>query len=115
MKLAQPIDKRLRLVLIATALLLLLQGAQILIVAQRNLGDSTTNQGFTFAFACLFLIPTSLILTGTVLWLLRRERSDFKPLFLLGAVNVLLAVQLGWFAVHPCSWAAGLGLRLAGC
>jgi len=108
-------DKRLRLVLLGTFLLVMLQAGQLLIVAERNLGNAETISSFTFAFVCLFFIPTSLILTGTVMWLLRGVRQEHKPLFLLGVINILLAVQLSWFAVNPCSWAAVFGLRLSGC
>jgi hypothetical protein len=108
-------DKRLRLVLLGTFLLLLLQAGQLLIIAERNLGNSTSNGAFTFAFVCLFFIPTSLILTGAVMWLLRGSRQEHKPLYLLGLINILLALQLSWFAVDPCSWAMILGLHLSGC
>ena len=108
-------DRRLRLVLLGTFLLMLLQVGQLIIIAERNLGNATNIASFTFAFVCLFFIPTSLILTGSVMWLLRSVRQDHKPLFLLGAINILLAVQLSWFAVHPCSWGTVLGLHLNGC
>ena len=108
-------DKRLRLVLLGTFLLVMLQFGQLFIIAERNLGTTTSISSFTFAFVCLFFVPTSLILTGTVMWLLRHAGQHHRPLFLLGAVNLLLAVQLSWFAVHPCSWSMVLGLRLSGC
>ncbi len=108
-------DKRLRLALIGTVLLIVLQAGEFLIIAERNQGSDTAMISFTFSFVSLFFIPTSLILTGAVLYLVRHQRNESKPLFLLGLINVLLAVQLAWFAVHPCSWAAVFGLRLAGC
>jgi len=108
-------DKRLRLVLLGTFLLALLQGGELFIIAERNFGTATSNAAFTFAFVCLFFIPTSLILTGAVMWVQRSARQEHKLLYLLGIVNILLAVQLSWFAVHPCSWGMVLGLRLSGC
>ena len=108
-------DKRLRLALLGTLLLVLLQAGEFLIVAERNHGTDTAMLAFTFSFVSLFFIPTSLILTGVVLYLVRHQHQEQKPLFLLGLVNVVLALQLAWFAVHPCSWAAIFGLRLAGC
>lgn len=108
-------DKRLRLVFLGTFLLMMLQAGQLFIIAERNLGNATSISSFTFAFVCLFFIPTSLILTGAVMWTLRSERQEHKPLFLLGVINGLLAVQLSWFAVHPCSWGMILGLHLSGC
>jgi len=108
-------DKRLRLVLLGTFLLVMLQAGQLFIIAERNLGNATSTFSFTFAFVCLFFIPTSLILTGAVMWLLRGVRQEHKPLFMLGIINIALAVQLGWFAGHPCSWGLILGLHLSGC
>jgi len=108
-------DKRLRLVLLGTFLLMLLEAGQLFIIAERNLGNASDNASFTFAFVYLFFIPTSLILSGAVMWTLRNSRQEHKPLFLLGAINLLLAIQLGWFAIDPCSWGMILGLRLSGC
>ncbi len=113
--LLRTLEPRLRIMLIATTLFAILQGGQFMLIAQRNLGGAAGSSGFLYVLTSLFFIPSGIILTGAVLWLVRHNSATQRPLLLLGLINILLAFHLAWYAIDSCSWAMMLGLQLGGC
>lgn len=112
---ARNLDKRLRLLVISTGLLLLPQIGQFISLADLAKGHRVSDLAIFFQFAAIFIVPTSLILTGAVLYTYRQTWRDHRPALLLGAMNLLLAINITWFLIEPCSWATAVGLGLTAC
>jgi hypothetical protein len=108
-------DKRLRLALICTALLLIPQVGQFVGIADLNHSGKLGNLALFFAFATIFIVPTVAILSGAIMYSHRADWREHKPIMLLGGLNLLLCLSLAWFFLHPCSWAAAVGSTLGGC
>jgi hypothetical protein len=108
-------NKRLRLMLLATVLLLAPGIGQFVTIHDLNTIGHASQLALLFAVAGLFLIPTSLILTGVITFTTRREWRQHERLMILGALNALIAANLIWFFFGPCSWAQIFGLALQTC
>jgi len=77
-------DKRLRLLILATALAL---------APQAGYG---TSFAALFALLAIFFVPTSLILTTAILYAIRTSWRDHPGFLLLGLLNFILAVSAVW-------------------
>ncbi len=108
-------DKRLRTMLIATGLLLIPQIGQFVAIADLNATGREGNLALFFMFAGIFIVPTSLILSGAIIYTIRHEWRQHRLLVLLGGLNKLISLSLIWFFVHQCSWAAVFGITLRNC
>jgi hypothetical protein len=106
-------DKRLRVMLIATALLIVPQIGQFAAIRDLNLSGHESNLAVLFMMAGIFIIPTSFILTVALLATLKRGQR--KDLILLGLLNVIISISLTWFFVSPCAWATVVGMYLHTC
>ena len=108
-------DKRLRVMLISTLLLILPQIGQFMSIADINRTGHEGNLALFFMFAAIFIVPTSLILTAAIIMGVRRTWRQHRPLVLLGAINALIAINITWFFVHQCSWSHVVGIALKSC
>ena len=108
-------DKRLRLMVIATLLLLIPGIGQFIALHDLATTKQLSPLALLFAFSALAIIPTSLILTGAILYLIRRHWGRHEKLAILGLLNLLLVVNLTWFFVHACSWGMVFGVNLTAC
>ena len=108
-------DKRLRVLIIATGLPFLPQIGQFISLAALAKGDAPSDLAVFFQFAAIFIVPTSLILTAAVLYSHRQTWREQRPEMLLGAMNALLAINIIWYFIEPCSWAQAVGLGLKAC
>ncbi len=108
-------DRQLRLVLISTGLLIIPQIGQFIAISNINADGHMGDLALFFELAGVLVIPTSLILTGVILALLRRKWRENEAIFTLGFINFIIAVNLIWFSIHQCSWAQVFGLALRGC
>jgi len=107
--------RQLRLMLVATALLLVPQVGQFLAVHDLNVYGRVSDLTFLFQYAALFLIPTSLIVTTAIAWTVRRHWRRHERLLILAGINTLIALNLIWFLVDNCSWSQVFGLALKVC
>jgi hypothetical protein len=108
-------DKRLRVMLIATALLIVPQIGQFASIRDINLTGHESGLDLLFMFAALFMLPTSVILSGAIMYTFRKAWREHQNLMILGAINVVISISLTWFFVSSCSWAFVFGLNLHGC
>jgi hypothetical protein len=108
-------DRRLRVMLIATALLIVPQIGQFVTIRDLNTAGRESGLAILLSFTALFIVPTSLILSGTVTAVVRRHWRSYQNLLILAAVNVLIALNLTWFFANPCSWSHIFGISLQAC
>lgn len=108
-------NKRLRVMLIATALLVVPQIGQFLAIRDINFLGHESNLALLFTFAALAVIPTSVILTVAILYTVRSTWREHQNLAILGLLNLVISISLAWFLVSPCTWAMLFGLYLRGC
>lgn len=108
-------DKRLRVLVIATGLLILPQIGQFISLADLARGARPSDLAVFFQFAAIFIVPTSLILTAVIIYTHRQDWRQYRPLMMLGAMNILLAINITWFLFEPCGWAQAVGLGLKSC
>lgn len=108
-------DKRLRVTLVATALLCVPQIGQFVAIRGLNVDHRQSAIALLLAMAGIFIIPTSLILTLAVAYSYRKTWRSEQTIMLLAALNLLLALSLAWFAVDQCSWSRVFGMSLYGC
>jgi hypothetical protein len=109
------IDKRLRLLLLATAILLVPQIGQFIALRDLATAGRLSDLALLFMLTAIFIIPTSLILSTAILWTVRQTWREHRPLVLLGGLNIFIGLSLTWFFFHPCSWAAVFGLSIQSC
>ena len=108
-------DKRLRLMLLATALLLVLGIGQFIAIRDLNTAGQFSSLALLFAMAGIFLLPTSVILSTVILYVNRRDLRAQRQLLVLGALNLILAINLIWFIANTCTWASAFGLAIRTC
>jgi hypothetical protein len=106
-------DKKLRVMLIATALLIVPQIGQFAAIRDLNFLGHESAIAVLFMMAGIFFVPTSVILTVAILATLKR--GERKDLLLLGLINVVISISLIWFFVSPCAWSTVVGLYLHSC
>lgn len=109
------LEPRLRVMLIATACLIVPQIGQISVISSTNATGKESGLAFAFMFASIFFISTSVILSSVIMWTMRREWQDHRPIMLLGSLNLLLAINFIWFFFSPCGWTQTFGIVLRGC
>jgi hypothetical protein len=108
-------DKRLRLMLTATALLLVPQIGQFIAIRDLNFTGRESPLAVLFMVIGIFIVPTSFILTLAILFIVRKVWRSHERLCLLGVLNIVLISSITWFFFSQCSWAAVFGLVLHGC
>jgi hypothetical protein len=108
-------NKRLRVMLIATALLIVPQIGQFAAIRDLNLTGHESNLAILFQMASVFFLPTSIILSGAILATIRKNWREHQNLVILGLVNIVISINLIWFFVSACSWAMVFGLYLHTC
>lgn len=108
-------DKRLRVLAIATAILTIPLLGQILSIANINASGHEGDLAVFFIFLGIFTVPTSLILTSAVFSGIRHHWRTHALMSALSAINTLVALNLIWFFAAPCSWSHALGIALTTC
>jgi hypothetical protein len=108
-------DKRLRLLLLSTALLLVPTIGQLIAVRDLNTSGRLSDLAFLFQLVGIFFVPTSIILTAAIFMVIRKRWREHERLAILCGLNALIAINLVWFAVHSCSWAQVFGMALKTC
>lgn len=108
-------DRRLRLMLLSTALLLVSQIGQFAAIRDINTTGHESSLTILFALAALFFVPTSLILSGVIMYIVREQWREHERLMILGVLNFIIALNLTWFFIHQCSWSQVFGLTLKSC
>jgi hypothetical protein len=108
-------DKRLRLMLLATALLLVPGVGQFVSIRDLNTIGRASDLALLFNMASLFLVPTSLILTGVILYTIHRHWREHERLAILGLVNLIIVFNLAWFFLGQCGWSRVFGIALRVC
>lgn len=104
------LDKRLRVMLIATTLLVVPQIGQFVAISDLHRTGSLGTLAFFFMASAIFILPTSAILTLGVIFPLRHKLKIHEPLILLGSLNLLIVLSITWFFLTPCNWASAVGL-----
>src|SRR4051812_22153624 len=79
-------DKRLRVMLIATALLFIPQIGQFLAIRDINTAGHISGLALVFMFAGIFIIPTSAILTGAIMYVHRKDWRKHERIMILGVI-----------------------------
>ena len=90
-------DKKLRVMLIASALLLLPVIGLFMSWADVARDGRYSDLAIFFRFTAIFIVPTSLILSVAILSGLRHNWREHLALAVLGALNVLVALGVIWF------------------
>jgi len=108
-------EKRLRLMLLSTALLLVPQIGQFITVRDLNTAGRPSDLAVLFQVVGLFLIPTSLIFTGVIMYTNRAKWREHERLMILGVLNLIIILNLAWFFIAPCMWSQVFGLALKSC
>jgi uncharacterized membrane protein YozB (DUF420 family) len=90
-------DKRLRVMLIATALLILPQIGQFISWGDAARGGGDGDLAIFFKFAAIFIVPTSLILSAAIVMGVRRTWRRHRAIMLLGTINALIALNIVWY------------------
>ena len=108
-------DKRLRLLLIGTASLLIAQIGQFVAIRDINTIGHESGLALLFALVTIMVVPTTVIVTAVTLYTLRADWRQHERLFILGGINLLIAFGLALFFVDQCFWAQVFGLTLRGC
>jgi hypothetical protein len=108
-------DRRLRVMLVATVLLIVPQIGQFVTIRDLNTAGRESGLAILLSFTALFIVPTSLILSGTVTGVVRRHWRAHQNLLILAVTNTLIALNLAWFFASPCSWSHLVGISLQTC
>jgi len=108
-------DKRLRVMVIATALLFVPQVGQFVAIRSLNVSHHQSAIALLLAMTGIFIVPTSLILTASVAYSYRATWREHRPIMLLALFNVIIAISLAWFTVDQCGWSQVAGIGLYGC
>jgi uncharacterized membrane protein YozB (DUF420 family) len=108
-------DGRLRVMVLATALLVVPQIGQFAAIRDINLNGHESNLTLLFMVAAIFLVPTSLILTIAIAATVRKSWREHQNLLILGAVNLVLCLSITWFFFSQCGWATVFGIALRSC
>ena len=108
-------DRRLRLMVLATALLIVPLIGQALAAYDLASTGHESPLAILFMLVAIFTVPTSLIFSITLFITARHHIHEQERTLLLGALNLLLAINLVWFFVHACSWAQVAHLSLQTC
>jgi putative Mn2+ efflux pump MntP len=108
-------DKRLRLMLLSTALLLVPGIGQFVHIRDLNTAGRASDLALVFAFAVIFIIPTTLIFSGVIIATIHRHWRRHQRLAILGALNIFIGLNLIWFFLHACSWAHIFGINIRTC
>lgn len=109
------LDKRLRIMLIATALLFVPGVGQFVAIRDLNTIGHIGDLGLVFMFVAILVVPTSLILSGATLAVIAKSWRQHERAGILGLLNISLCLNLAWFFIHPCSWANISGVMLRTC
>ncbi|MDB5178258.1 MAG: hypothetical protein JWN01_201 [Patescibacteria group bacterium] len=109
------LDKRLRVMLIATGMLIVPQLGQFLAIRDLNTTGHEGTIAFFFLVVGVFTIPTSLIVSSSIIYVARKHIREQERVVLLGALNLLIILNLVWFFVHQCSWSQVFGIALRTC
>lgn len=113
---ARPTRRSLRVMLIATGLLIVPQIGQFLAIHDLNTTGQQSSLTLLFLLVGIFTVPTSLILTGAIFYAARRHRThEQERILLLGALNLLIVLNLAWFFIHQCSWSHVFDIALQAC
>jgi hypothetical protein len=108
-------DKRLRVMLIATVILLVPQIGQFIAIRDINSTGHVSALAFLFLLLGIFVVPTSVILSVAIIASVRRSWRSHSAVVILGVLNLLIAFSLIWFFVNQCAWATVFGLVIKGC
>jgi hypothetical protein len=108
-------DRRLRLMLISTALLIIPIIGQFVAIGSINKTGHESNLAVFFMFAAIFIVPTSLIFSAAIVAVVRRQWREHLLLLTLATVNLLIIVNVTWFFIDQCSWTQAFGLALRTC
>ena len=108
-------DGRLRVMLIATALLVVPQIGQFAAIRDININGHESNLTLLFMVAAVFLVPTSLILTSVIAATAGKSWREHKNLLILGSVNLIISLSIIWFFFGQCSWADVFGIAIRSC
>lgn len=108
-------DKRLRLLLLATGLLIVPTIGQFSLIRDLNTGDTSSALTLLLNLSGVFFIPTSAILAGVILYLIRTDWRQYERLAILGAVNIIIILNLIWFDFAMCSWSQVFGITIKTC
>lgn len=90
-------DRRLRVVSLCTALLLLPEVGHALALGDIARTGHRGDLAFFFAFTAIFIVPTSLILSAAAYMAVRQSARDHRVLVVLCVINLSLAADLTWF------------------
>jgi hypothetical protein len=90
-------DKQLRVMLIATALLLLPQFGKFISGGDLSKNGREGDLAIFFKFAAIFIVPTSLILSAAIMAGVRRQWRTRPTLVILGIINILIGCNIIWF------------------
>jgi hypothetical protein len=107
-------DKRLRLMLLATVLLIVPTIGQFITIRDLNTAGQASPLALLFSMLAVFVIPTSAILTGVILYLIRTN-CHHERLAILGVLNLIIMLNLLWFFFAQCSWSQVFGISLKVC
>lgn len=97
--LVRTMDKTLRVMLIASALLLLPVIGQFMSWADMARDGRYSDLAIFFRFTAIFIVPTSLILSVAILSGIRTNWREHLALTILGVLNMLVALSVIWFMV----------------
>jgi hypothetical protein len=108
-------DKRLRLMLVATTLLLITQIGQFVAIRDLNTSGHESPLAVLFSLVGIFFVPTSFILTGVIAYSVMNSWRSHQRLLILALVNLLIIASVTWFFADQCSWSAIFGVSLRTC
>jgi hypothetical protein len=108
-------DKRLRVVLIATGILIIPQIGLFMAVRDLNTSGHTSPLAFLFLIIGVFTVPTSVILSGAIVASVWRKWREHQPIVMLGVVNTLIALNIIVFVANQCVWAAVFNVGIKSC
>jgi hypothetical protein len=109
------LNKRLRTMLLATALLIVPGIGQFMAIRDLNTIGHDSDLAVLFMVVAIFAVPTSLILSSAIIATVRREWRQHQRLVILGILNIIISLNLIWFFFGACSWAQVFGLVLRTC
>lgn len=108
-------DKRLRMMLVATALLLVPGIGQFVALRDLAVDQELSLLAFFFIFSAIFIVPTALILTAAILYVIRKDWRRQEKLVIMGILNLILVLNLTWFFINACSWGLVFGVVIPSC
>jgi len=109
------LPKRLRVMLLCTGLLVVPGIGQFIAIRDLNTTGHIGDLALLFAMFGVFAVPTSLIITGAIFITARHHVREQERVLILGALNLLIALNLIWFFAHQCSWSQVFGIALRTC